>query len=351
MWQVVGQDRVVSILQRGLEQGTLSHAYMLVGPPHVGKMTVALNLAQAVNCDSPEPPCGDCQSCQKVIAGNHADIQVINLTQNGDVGEAKLISIDQVRDMQHSASLPPFEGKCKVFIIEDAELLSIEAANSLLKTLEEPTDKTLFLLLTTNEKFLPETVVSRCQRLELTPVPSPGVEEALQRRWGIEPKQAKLLARLSRGCLGWAIVATSGEQILQERAEKLENLYEVIRADTEARFGHAAQLATQYTQDRSAVQERLDLWLGWWRDLLLVKAACPDYVANIDQLNMLNSAAGQYTMEQVRDCIGSIRAAERQLRRNANPRLVLEVLMLDMPGKTESNRTGLKTGGSVKDGG
>ncbi len=350
MWQVVGQDRVVSILQRGLEQGTLAHAYMLVGPPRVGKMTVALNLAQAVNCESPEPPCGDCQSCQKVAAGNHADVQVINLTRNEDVGEAKLISIDQVRDMQHSASLPPFEGKCKVFIIEDAELLSIEAANSLLKTLEEPTDKVLFLLLTTNDKLLLETVVSRCQRLELTPLPSPEMEEALQKRWGIEPEQAKLLARLSRGCLGWAIAAASGDQILQERAEKLENLYEVIRADTEARFSHAARLAIQYAQNRAAVQERLDLWLGWWRDLLLVKAGCPDYVANIDQLNILNNVAGQYTMEQIRDCLGSIRAAGRQLRQNANPRLVLEVLMLDMPGKTESNRGELKTRVMVNDG-
>ena len=350
MWQVVGQDRVVSILQRGLEQGTLAHAYMLVGPPRVGKMTVALNLAQAVNCESPEPPCGDCQSCQKVAAGNHADVQVINLTRNEDVGEAKLISIDQVRDMQHSASLPPFEGKCKVFIIEDAELLSVEAANSLLKTLEEPTDKMLFLLLTTNDKLLPETVVSRCQRLELTPLPSPEMEEALQKRWGIEPEQAKLLARLSRGCLGWAIAAASGDQILQERAEKLENLYEVIRADTEARFSHAARLATQYAQNRAAVQERLDLWLGWWRDLLLVKAGCPDYVANIDQLNILNNVAGQYTMEQIRDCLGSIRAAERQLRQNANPRLVMEVLMLDMPGKTDSNREELNTRVMVNDG-
>jgi len=332
MWQVVGQDRAVSILQRGLEREALAHAYMLVGPAHVGKMTLALNLAQALNCESPELPCGQCQPCQKVASGNHADVQVIGLTQSEDAAEAKLISIDQVRDMQHSASLPPFEGKCKVFIIEDAELLSIEAANCLLKTLEEPTGKVVFLLLTTNEKLLPETVVSRCQRLELTPLSPPEVEEALQKRWGIEPQRAKLLARLSRGCLGRAVVAAYDDQILQARTEKLENLYEVIRADTEGRFQQAARLAARFTQNRSAVQEVLDLWLGWWRDLLLVKTGCLDYVANIDQLNILNNMAGHYTMEQVRDCLGSIRAAERQLRQNANPRLVLEVLMLDMPG-------------------
>jgi len=337
MWQVVGQDRAVSILQHGLEGGTLAHAYILVGPAHVGKMTLALNLAQALNCEAPEPPCGQCQSCQKVAAGNHADVQVIGLAQNGEAAEAKLISIDQVRDMQHSANLPPFEGKCKVFIIEDAELLSIEAANCLLKTLEEPVAKMVFLLLATNEKLLPETVVSRCQRLELIPLPSPQMEEALQKRWGIEPQRAKLLARLSLGCLGWAVMAATDDRILQERTEKLEQLYEVIMAGTEARFDHAARLAAQFAQNRAVVTEILDLWLGWWRDLLLVKAGCVDYVTNTDQLHKLNEMVNHYTMEQIRDCLGSIKAAERQLGQNANPRLVLEVLMLDMPGKPAGN--------------
>lgn len=349
MWQVVGQDRAVSILQRGLERGTLAHAYMLAGPPHVGKMTVALNLAQALNCESPEPPCGQCPTCQKIASGNHADVQIIGLTQNGDAAGAKLISIDQVRDMQHSASLPPFEGKCKVFIIEDAELLSVEAANCLLKTLEEPVDKMVFLLLTTNEKLLLSTVVSRCQRLELTPLPSPQMEEALQKRWGIEPQLAKLLSRLSRGCLGWAVTAASDDRILQARTEKLERLYEVIRADTEVRFNHAAQMATQFAQNRAAVQETLDLWRDWWRDLLLVKTGCFDYVTSTDQSNILNNMAGHYTMEQVRDCLGSIMAAEGQLRQNANPRLVLEVLMLDMPGKAGNNRGELSTKVTVDD--
>ncbi len=350
MWQVIGQDRAVSILQRGLERGSLAHAYLLVGPPHVGKMTLALNLAQALNCESPEPPCGQCLPCQKIAAGSHADVQVIGLTQGEAAAEAKLLSIDQVRDIQHSASLPPFEGKCKVFITEDAELLSVEAANCFLKTLEEPTGRVVFLLLTANEKLLPETVVSRCQRLELTPLPSPEVEEALQRRWGIEPQRAKLLSRLSQGCLGWAIAATTDDRILQGRNESLERLYEIIRAGVEERFDHAARLAAQFAQNRASVQEILDLWLGWWRDLLLVKLGCPDYVTNTDQLNVLNEMAGHCTMEQIRDCLHSIRMAGEQLRQNANPRLVLEVLMLDMPGKKAIDSGDLAVGVKVANG-
>jgi DNA polymerase-3 subunit delta' len=336
VWQVIGQTRVVTLLQRSLEEESLAHAYLLVGPPHVGKMTLALNLAQALNCQGTERPCGECASCQKIASANHADVQVIGLTQNVDSAEAKLrteIGIDQIRQMQHSASLPPFEGKYKIFIIEGAEFLSIEAANCLLKTLEEPTGKVVFILLTTNDGLLPATVVSRCQRLELSPLAATEVETALNSRWGIEPQKAKLLARLSHGCLGWALSAASDDGLLQQRAEKIDRLLDIINADYEERFAYANQLAAQFTQNRGLVQEVLDLWLDWWRDLLLVKIGCSDIITNVDRLDKLTEIAEDYRLAQIKAFINSIQAAGEQLRQNANPRLVLEVLMLDMPGK------------------
>ena len=336
MWQVIGQTRVVTLLQRSLERESLAHAYLLVGPPHVGKMTLALNLAQALNCQGTERPCGECASCQKIASANHADVQVIGLTQNVDSAEAKLrteIGIDQIRQMQHSASLPPFEGKYKIFIIEGAELLSTEAANCLLKTLEEPTGKVVFILLTTNDGLLPVTVVSRCQRLELSPLAATEVETTLNSRWGIEPQKAKLLARLSHGCLGWALSAASDDGLLQQRVEKMDRLLDIINADYEERFAYANQLAAQFTQNRGLVQEVLDLWLDWWRDLLLVKIGCSDIITNVDRLDKLVEIAEDYRLAQIKAFINSIQAAGEQLRQNANPRLVLEVLMLDMPGK------------------
>ena len=335
MWQVVGQTRAVSLLERSLDKETLAHAYLFVGPHHVGKMTLALNLAQALNCEAAERPCGMCASCQKIVSAKHADVQIISLIHNGDTAEARSrveIGIDQIRELQHSSNLPPFEGKYKIFIIDEAEFLSSEAANCLLKTLEEPVGKVVFILLTTSDRLLPATVVSRCQRLELAPVGADEVETALCGRWGIEQSKAKLLARLSRGCLGWALLATSDDALLQQRTEKLDELLNVINTDYEGRFAYVAQLVTLFHKSRGLVQEILDLWLEWWRDLMLVKVGCSDRITNVDFEAVLLKMTKGYSLAQIRSFLDSIREAGEQLRQNANPRLVLEVLMLSIPG-------------------
>ncbi len=332
MWQVVGQDRVVSLLRRGLETDSLAHAYLLVGPPHVGKMTLALNLAQALNCPAAERPCGECPSCRRIASLSHADVQVIGLRQDEDSGEAKLISTEQIEQMQHSASLPPFEGNYKVFIIDGAELLSIEAANRLLKTLEEPVSRVEFILLAVNDHLLPPTVVSRCQRLELVPLPAAEVESALVGQ-GVDPARARLLSRLCHGCLGWAVSVANDEGWWQKREEVMERLIMVINADNEERFAYAAQLAARFNQSRSLVYEELALWRDYWRDLMLVKIGRGDIIINVDREEALRAMAEGYRLAQITAFIERIRAAGIQLRQNANPRLVLEVLMLDMPGK------------------
>jgi DNA polymerase-3 subunit delta' len=331
LWQVIGQTRAVSLFQHSLEAGTLAHAYLLVGPAHVGKMTLAINLAQALNCEVIERPCLECLPCQKIASASHADVQVIGLTQNEDSAEAKLIGIDQIKQMQHSANLPPFEGNHKVFIIDGAELLSTEAANCLLKTLEEPIGKVIFILLTVNDNLLPATVVSRCQRLELPPLSTAEVASALADRWGIEPERARLVAGLSHGCLGWALSAATDHSLLQQRDEDLKRLLALITADCEERFDYVARLATQFNQNRGSVYSVLDLWLDYWRDLLLIKAGCGDTITNADMSATLVDQARGYSLVQIKSFINSLRAAEEQLGQNANPRLVLEVLMLNIP--------------------
>ena len=336
MWNVVGQDRAVSLLQRSLATGSLSHAYLLAGPAHVGKMTLAMDLARAVNCEGSEPPCGDCGPCQRIAQGKHSDISVTSLSGNGteENGEREVrtkIGVEQIDQILHSVNLPPFEGRCKVFVLDGAELLSIGAANRLLKTLEEPAGGVVFVLLTTNEGALPATVISRCQRVSLRPLGTDETESALVTRWGVEPERARLLSRLASGCLGWAVSAVSDGALLQKRDEWLDALLGLVDAGHEERFGYAAQLAGRFSRNREEVQERLGLWLDWWRDLLLVKAECSHAVINVDRLPVLTDMAGGYTMAQVRAFIEDIRSAGEQLRLNANPLLVLEVLMLGIP--------------------
>jgi len=339
MWQVVGQTKAVSLLKHSLESKVVAHAYLFVGPPHVGKMTLALNLAQALNCEAAEPPCGECLSCQKIASANYADVQIIGLTNNGDSAGAKPkseISIDQIRQVQHAASLPPFEGGYKVFIIDGAEQLSNEAANCLLKTLEEPVGRVIFILLTTNDKLLPATVVSRCQRLELSPLSVTEVEAALINRWDVDSQKAELLAKLSHGRLGWALSVAFDDSLLQQRSEKIQRLLDIIDADYEERFTYAAELAAQFSQRKESVQLVLDLWLDFWRDLLLVKVGCSEIITDVDLEATLVEMARGYNLTQIRAFINNIQAAEEQLRQNANPRLVLEVLMLGMPRREES---------------
>jgi DNA polymerase-3 subunit delta' len=333
MWQVIGQKRAVSLLQNGLDNNKLAHAYLLVGPAHVGKMTLAVNLAQALNCESDDRPCLECTACRKIASGNHADVQVVGLSSNGDGAGTKLISIDRIKQLQHTASLPPFEGKNKVFIIDGVELLSIEAANCLLKTLEEPGEDVTFILLTTNDRLLPETVVSRCQHLELRPLAVAEIESALIEKHNIEAERARLLAGLSRGCPGWALAVSEDGSLLQQHEEMISQLIRILDADYEEKFAFVAQAAALFAQNRATVYDMLDLWANFWRDLMLVKMGCASLITNIDKKDEITRIASKYRLSKINSVIRSIQAVSDQLRQNANTRLALEVLMLDIPGK------------------
>ena len=335
-WQVIGQEKAVSLLKCGLQTGKLAHAYLVTGPEYVGKMTLARNLAQALNCEAAEKPCGKCVPCQKIAEMRHADVQVIGL-QKGEEAESKLISIDQIKDMQHAASMPPFEGRHKVFIIRNAELLSLDAANRLLKTLEEPVENVTFLLLTVNDKLLPLTVISRCQRVELAPMSIAAETAALSAKEGIEPQRARLLAGLSHGCPEWALAVLKDDSPLQARDEELERILKTIQSDFVERFAYAASLASRYSADRAYVYGILELWRDLWRDMMLQKLGRDDMIINVDRKAALAEMAAHYSLEEIKDFIERIAAAGEQLHQNANSRLALEVMMLDIPDKGGSN--------------
>ncbi|UCH51544.1 MAG: DNA polymerase III subunit delta' [Chloroflexota bacterium] len=332
MWQTIGQPEALALIEHSLKTGNLAHAYLFVGAPHIGKTTLALDLARAVNCQGNQPPCGECQSCRRITDGKHTDITIISLNPGKDSGETKSrveISIDDIRELQHNASLPPFEGKCKVFIIDGAEYLSTEAANCLLKTIEEPPPQVMILLLTANESRLLPTVVSRCQRIELKPLVSDEIEKILTESNGVDGDRAKLLARLSQGCLGWALIISADDTYLVQRNQRLTEMSSLLTAGWEERFSYTAKLGNE----RKSAEEMIKLWLAWWHDVMLTKCDCKHAIANVDHTPTLEKWAQALSLLEIRNFINSLHKSLSQIAMNANLRLVFEILMLDMPKK------------------
>ena len=317
-----------------MKQGRPAHAYLLAGPPHVGKMTLALDLAQSVNClQGLGVPCGECVQCTRITLGHHADIRILAVDQGEREGPTRtVIGIDDVKEILHRVHLKPFEGTTSVIIIDSAELMSEEAANALLKTLEEPPDQVLILLLTSDEESMLPTIRSRCRRLLLLPLPKDRMVEKLVKEHQASAEEAEMLSRLSRGCLGEAINALNGAGGAQERRdEQLAKLIEICCSGLEMRFNYASQLSTQFYRDRDAVKQVLYFWLRWWRDLLLIKEGGEEYIHNTDRLTELRLQATQLTTAQVVRFINTLLETLEALVRNASARLALEVLMLDLP--------------------
>jgi len=325
MWQVVGQDKTLSLLDYGLKTDAIAHAYLLVGPTHVGKGTLARNLAQALNCEGSGPPCGQCRSCQRIREGKHADVTTIGLNSGTEIG------IDDIRGLQRLANLPPYEGKCKVLIIDGAEYLSIEAANALLKILEEPPPMVVWLLLAAEEERLLPTIISRCQRLELKPVSSERVQEVLVNSHHVDGDKAELLTRLCHGRLGWALSALTDCSILEQRSQRIDRLASLLAAGVEQRFAYAQELASQFSQDRKAGSEITEIWFDWWRDLMLIKGDCREAIINVDFKTALKDQASRLSLSEINEFLTGLGLVQEAISKNVNPRLALEWLMLNLP--------------------
>jgi DNA polymerase-3 subunit delta' len=333
MWQTAGQEQIINYLRDSIERGAMAHAYLFVGPAHIGKMTLALELASALNCDQAGPPCKLCRVCQRIEQGKHPDVIIIDKNSGREAKDRKKaseIGIDTVREiLQRGSSLPPYEGNYKVFIIDDADLMSVEAANCLLKTLEEPPQHVIILLLTSQESALLPTVVSRCQRFELKPVAVAEIESRLKYFNGCNPDKIKLVSRLSGGCLGWAISALEDDSYLQGRDLRLGEFASLLTRSWSDRLLYIQQLPS----DRNSMEEVIKLWLSWCRDVMLLKYNCEDAAINVDKINDIKSWANVLTILEIKEFINSLNRTLVNLSYNANLHLLLEVIMLDMPKK------------------
>ena len=341
MFRTVGHDKAVKTLTRAIDSDRIAHAYLIAGPPQIGKMTLAMDIARAVNCVADEQPnmfgetepkpCNTCGPCDRITRGLHTDVRVVSLGQDSRGRTQTLISIDQVREVQREASLRPSEGKYRVFIFDRAEYLSQGAATALLKILEEPPDQVIFILAATDSDRLLPTISSRCQTYRLRPIRQSVIAEHLKSQYEAEEEAAEEIARLSEGRIGWAIITVADPSVLEAIEEKITTVESVVRAGLEMRFEYAEKLARAFGRDRDAVRDELVIWLEWWRDMMIVKAGLPRYVKHLARLDTFQAGAAKVTVEEVTKAVSAVEETSRWLDRNANARLALDNMMLAMP--------------------
>jgi DNA polymerase-3 subunit delta' len=321
---ILGQDRVLSYLKTARRVDRLAHAYLFLGPEGVGKASSARALAAALNCAQPledSDACGTCPSCRRLAAGTHPNFEVIVPTSEGHQPQIK---IGQIREFRRLTGYPPLNGGWRVALIKPAEALNDEAANALLKTLEEPPARHLLVLTAAGEADLFPTVVSRCQKLAFAPLPAALIAEELQQRRDLTQAQATLVAALSGGSLGRAL-NLDPEDLSRHRRQVLAELDALAQGGTGAVLEWAQRLAKSRAD--------LDLFLLfaqlWYRDLLLHYFKAPEgMLAHQDCLADLEKQQAAGAPETWFARFMALGAAQRQLQANLNPELTLDILGL-----------------------
>jgi DNA polymerase-3 subunit delta' len=328
-WDIIGHEWAVELLKRDLAQKRLRHAYLFTGPEGVGKRTLVHEFARALLCESKEAPCGQCRNCQLAAKGAHPDLLTIAPIVSGKRVRTEKIKIEPVRQLIYDLTLKPVEARRRVARLIQFDAANVETMNAFLKTLEEPPGEVVILLTAESAGALLPTIVSRCEIIALRPLPLPTVRDALITRWLVPAEQAELLAHLSGGRLGWAVRMHSDKDALDERAQKLDDLRMLLSASRVERFAYAEKLAREGSLDR--VQATLELWLGFWRDVLLMSAQASAPLTNPDRENDIHRIAQALPPTATREVLNALRRTGDLLERNVNTRLALEVLLLDWP--------------------
>ncbi len=309
---IIGHQQIIEQFHHAIVSNRVAGAYLFAGIANVGKETVALHFAKSINCLTPnEGACGACLSCRKADDGNHPDLQIIRPS-------GAWTKIDQIRELQKRIIYRPLEGVRKVYILTEAERMNLEAANCLLKTLEEPPANSVLILLTTNLDALLPTIRSRCQIIPFHPLVIPQLAEHLIERFNLDESQAFSISTAAGGAVGKALT------LLQEGSSFDEEIPEIMIASDRI---DAFRIAEKWSQQ----PEVLDHLVTWYRDLVLLHQGAPvNLLTHVHHAEQLKQLAVHYSRLQLQSAIKAIFETKAMLQRNVNATLALEVLALKL---------------------
>jgi DNA polymerase-3 subunit delta' len=345
MDRLIGHSDAVALLRSSLAANRVSHAYLITGTRGVGRRTLALELAKALNClaDPPDRPCGECRQCRLIQRGIHPEVRVVKRAPErkaillrpptGSGSGPPRDYVDNVEFIQTDAQMRPVDGRKKVYLILNAEELGRDAANRLLKTIEEPTPFVHFILTASDRGAVLPTIVSRCQEIRLRPVPRVELARALTASSLADESRAELLAALSGGRPGWALAAINDPSVFEVHQADVRELRDVLLASRLNRLILARRLAERWSSRPDSVRTTLRAWLSWWRDVLLVQVGLADRMshASPDQQGAIRAVAVQVSPADAQAAQARVQQTLADLEANVNARLALDLLLLRLP--------------------
>ncbi len=328
-WQIFGHDWATNLLQSHAAGGKLRHAYLFVGPEGVGRETLALRFAQALNCTQPPAPgafCGACRDCRQIQAHQYPDLSILQPEEGH-----KDVRIDQVRELQHTLALAPYAAAYRIALLPDFQQVTEQAENALLKTLEEPAEKVLLLLTVDALESLLPTIVSRCEVIRLRPAPLRETQAYLEKVRDVPEVDAKLIAHLSGGRIGAAIQMVDDPTSLSRRNEEFETFFNLLPDAMYERFDLANKLTKTYKDARQNALGAVAVWLSFWRDVFVHASGADLPLVNVDLGEQVAQAAAVLDVTSARALVISHEKALQELDQYANAQLLLESLMLQWP--------------------
>ena len=321
--KIIGHEKIIEYFRNVIAGGQVSHAYILNGPDLSGKMLLTETFAAALQCEGEgERPCGECRSCKQAESRNHPDIIYVTHEKPASIG------VDDIREqINDTIMVRPYSSYYKVYIVDEAEKMTVQAQNALLKTIEEPPSYAVILLLTTNQDAFLPTILSRCVQLKLKPLRDEVVREYLVQSLGVEESQAEIYAAFARGNLGKAIHLAESEEF----RVMYDALILMLKHLKDADISELLEYIRKLKEENLDIRGCLDFMQMWYRDVLMYKTTKDInlliFKDEFSTIKAMSTVSGYDGLERI---LQAIEKARVRLDANVNMELVMELMFLTM---------------------
>lgn len=318
---IIGHNQIKEHMQNAIQAGKVSHAYIINGPDYSGKKMLAEAFAMALQCEKHGVEgCMECHSCKQAINRNQPDIIYVSHEK------PNTISVDDIRkQVKEDVEIKPYSSPYKIYIIDEAEKMNVQAQNALLKTIEEPPAYVVILLLTTNaEAFLP-TILSRCITLNIKVVPNELIKKYLMSQYQVPDYQADVCVAFAQGNVGKAIQLATSESFNEIKNSAIQ----LIRRLTEIDLYEMMEAVKQISEYKLEINDYFDIMMIWYRDVLLYKATADiNHLVFKDDVYDIKKSASKSSYEGIEEILEALEKAKTRLKANVNFELVIELLLL-----------------------